>query len=121
MATAAYPASLPTARIDGYQEGLPDNLVRNEMSVGPPQTRRRSTLPLVPVQVSLILTASQKTTLTDFFNDTLQHGSLQFQATDFADPSGTDYLYQFREPPQLRPIGGGNWSTTLQLWRVRPV
>lgn len=119
MAIAVYPTNLPQSMQRGYREAPRTNVVRTEMDVGPPQSRRRSTTDNFDVSVPLIVSDEQKAAILDFYNNTLENGSLEFQKTDFADTSGTDYIYIFVAEPQFQWLGNKAWSTEYNLIRLR--
>ena len=113
-----FPASLPQFPVLGHQEGTPDNLERNQMDTGPPQTRQISTLPKRPVSMNFMMTDAQKITMTAFFRTTLKDGSLEF--THFLpDNPSTLIVFKFRKAPVFNNKSFNLWSIKLDLWFLR--
>jgi hypothetical protein len=93
-----WPSSLPDAPLQqGYQEQVPNTLVRTEMDKGPAKVRRRSTAGTRAFTVNLLLTEAQVVTLDSFIDQDLDGGALRF---DWTHPR-TGAAVQFR----LVPIG----------------
>lgn len=121
MATILYPPSLPqTPLLSGYQEILADNLVRNQMDTGPPQTRPKSTAPRKQITWPMVLSQAQKTALISFFEDDLSFGSSEFQHT-LGDDVNQVVFYKFQGPPKFSSLGGDQWKVTLDLELIRLV
>jgi len=117
-----YPANLPPLHtvIVGHEEAFPDNLVRNEMDVGPPKTRPRSTAPRRAFNLPFVLHSDQREDLEEFFFNELVYGSLEFQAS-LPHDENQQAIYKFRSRPVLRSLGSEQWSTVFDLELLRMV
>lgn len=114
MANAQWPGSLPSRPLyDGYQEVLANVVLRTQMDAGAAKVRRRFTAGVRVIRCNISLTSAQKGTLDNFFNDTLDGGSLRFDWVRV--DTGATVAYRFTSPPQHVPDGPNLWRTTLQL------
>jgi len=118
MQPKTYPASLPQYPKLGHKEGLPDNLARNKMDSGPPQTRPTSTNPKRPVSMSFHMTDAQKATFVSWFIDTLVQGSLEF-VHFLPDAPSTQIVFQFKKEPTLEHKSFDLWLVKYDLWDIR--
>jgi hypothetical protein len=115
MPNAVWPSSLPQfVEIDGYDETLPDALLRTRMDAGPAKQRRRFTAaPRSLAAVTDLMTAAQGATFEAFFETTLQMGALPF---DWAHPrTQATKTFRFREPPKAIARPGGRVQYRLSL------
>lgn len=105
MSNAVWPLTLPQFVLrDGFQEQAQKNVIKSEMDAGPPKRRRRFTKPLRTLQVRVHLTIAQSELLDEFFQQTLQGGSLPF---DWVHPRTHEPMTAFiDEPPTYTPAGG---------------
>lgn len=88
--TAVWPASLPAPTIlDGWDETLPNNVVRTEMDAGPAKVRKRSSAGVGQQGQSLMLDIDQRQTFIEFWKQTLQSGSLPFLWRNYAEDDGS--------------------------------
>lgn len=112
MANQTWPASLPQKLLlSGFSEQPPDTRIRGEMDQGPPKMRRRSTASSRPINGEIHCTASQVETLDDFYNDTVDGGTLRF---DWEHPrTGSAVEMRFRERPSYSE------AISNDLYRVR--
>ncbi len=79
MTAVAWPASLPDDFLDaGYTESPGENVLREEMDVGPSKTRRRATVKPVQVTGTIMMTRDQFKIWQDFYTDVLFHGTVPF-------------------------------------------
>lgn len=110
-----WPATLPQAWLqDGYQETMPEVIVRTEMDAGPAKTRRRFTAQVTPIKARMHLTADQKGYFEAFFNTTLKGGALSF----YFPHDGSD-TFRFAKPlPALSPKGGTRWLLDCNLEKL---
>jgi hypothetical protein len=112
MTTAAYtwPLTLPASPVvNSYQESFKDNVIRSQIDAGPMKTRQRYTRIQRLIQVTFMLTDSQKATFTTFFS-TIKGGALPY---NWADPvSGTSIV--------VRMTGAVNGPGYINknLWQV---
>jgi len=83
----AWPASLPQRFLDaGYSEEPGDNVLRSEMDVGPPKSRRRSTVAPKRITARMVMTKTQFASWKTYHEDTLADGTIAF---DLEDANGT--------------------------------
>jgi hypothetical protein len=74
-----WPTSLPSQwLVDAFSESPGDNLVRQDMSMGPPKVRRRSTAAYRPITNALILDSDELSVFDNFYETILQNGALTF-------------------------------------------
>lgn len=117
MANAAWPPTLPSYVLEqGYQETLPDNNIESSVEAGAAKVRPRFTAQFQKFTCAVQMTAAQSATFRDFFNNTLNTGSLPF---DWVHPSTRQAVtFQFRKPvPQAASQGGiyQVWTLNLEL------
>lgn len=100
MASIAWPlASTIKALQDGYSEVPGNNTIRFQPDVGPAQLRRRSTSAPSRMSVRYQLSATDASTLSDFYAYTSVGGTLRFNYTH--PRLGTTVEARFLEPPQM--------------------
>jgi len=106
---ATWSASLPsTFLVDGYQEQWPDNLIIQEMEVGPPKVRRRQTAAPEYINCYQILTTAQVATLKTYWTSTLTGGSTTIDP--LVHPrSGSNVVARMIRPPVISALGAGKW------------
>lgn len=105
MITPTWPAGLPQRfLVDGYGEGLRDNLIRSETDIGPAKVRRRATAAPWPLTGSMLMTFAQYETFRDFVEDDLEDGAKTFWLPNQRAESGT-WLVRFTEPASAQPLG----------------
>lgn len=111
---AVWPPSLPQRQlVDGYEETLPNIVVRTQMEAGAAKVRRRYTAAVTPVRCNVVLTAAQAETLRTFFVDTVAGGALPF---DWVNPlSNAAATYRFVEPPRWSALKPGLVMASLSL------
>lgn len=100
MTAVAWPASLPKFRLDGYAETVGENVLREEMDVGPNKTRRRATVVPVSVTGTVVMTKSQFATWQNFYTNVLFHGTVAFAMKSL---DGTLRDMYVTEPPNYAP------------------
>lgn len=71
---ATWPTSIPITR-ENFREAPPDRVIRSDMDVGPAKVRRRSTVAVRPVSISLFLTDEQLDTFDEFY---LENDAISF-------------------------------------------
>ena len=116
----AYPSTLPQLAQQNYSEGLPNNVLIEDMDSGPPQTRLRNSSPVAPVSFTWTLDATERAALKSFYETDLAFGSQTFQHLDFGGV-GTTHHYLFVAAPQFTHLGGNVWSCQIQLMKVATV
>lgn len=114
MAANTWPASLPQQMVeDGFEQSLPDNLVRSQPDVGPALVRRKTLANVAPVTGAVLVDGAQLETLVLFFVTTLQSGALRF---NWANPrTGAACEMRFTAPPKWAKAGGPLWRVSLSL------
>ena len=110
---ASWPSTLyGTVLKSGYNETVPENIIRTEMDVGPAKIRRRGTAAVRPFTFNLFLSPTQLSALDTFYVTTLKSGSLSFT---FKSPrTQVEGDYQFVAPPSYSPSDQG-YIVTCQL------
>jgi hypothetical protein len=102
----AWPGTLPARFLKaGYRETPRDNVIREEMDVGPSKDRRRATVTPVSVRAQMILTQAQASTFEAYFRTTLLSGTVAF---DMPDLLGTTREMFIKEPPDYAQIEDSN-------------
>jgi hypothetical protein len=112
----AWPGGLPQRLlIDGYSEGVADNLVEYPTDTGPPQTRRRSTAGARPLAAQIQVTRAQLATLRTFVETTLLGGALPFTLP--AQTEAGTWLVKFAKQglPKWSAIGGDYYQVQFGL------
>lgn len=117
MATIDWPDDLPQIFLERtYNEGMPNNVIRDNYDVGPATLRRRSTAAIYPVTGTMVMDDDQWIEMKAFFADVLLQGALPFGIVEQGDndsPYG-EWLVRFVSPPK-RVRMGEDWEVTLEL------
>lgn len=103
---AIYPSSLPQFVLqEGFGEKLNEQTVESQMDTGAVKVRRRFTKQIRRFNIVQQLDESQLATFEDFWQNTLQGGSLPF---DWVHPlTRVSMTFRFRNPaPAYVNIGG---------------
>jgi hypothetical protein len=112
---AVWPISLPQSplMLQGFQETLPNTVIRTEMDVGPPKVRQRATAGIRAFTMIVQMTKAQVATLDTFYVSTLAGGSLPF---DWTHPrTGAAATYRFVRPPICVPLADDLWQARMEL------
>jgi hypothetical protein len=111
-----WPTDLPQEiLVDGYEEALPDNLIKDDLG-DPAMLRRRSTAGPFPLTGSMAVTTDEWETLKAFFATDLIDGVLSFEFPPQACPVGvTSWTARFTEPPSRVYMDEALWRVTLSL------
>lgn len=108
-----WPSTLPQAWLnEGYQETMPDVMIRTEMDAGPAKSRRRFTAQVTPIKAAMLLTTAEKGYLETFFNTTTAGGSLSFTFPH----DGADVL-RFTTAPTFSKSGVA-WAVDFELEKL---
>lgn len=111
---ATWPVALPTAPIaDGYQEIMPDNVIRSQMDTGYPKVRKRSTAAPYRLRLQYNMTASQVTTLVTFFETTLEYGVDTFTMNH--PRTGSSETFRILSPPEISIADGVNYRVQINM------
>ena len=106
MSIPAWPSELPQNILaQGYKGGLPNNLLRQPMGVGPAKVRRRGTVAVEPVNGNILVTSAGLAILITFYETTLLDGSLRFSWVQPEDGT-TAVEMRFTEPPSWSWVDG---------------
>jgi hypothetical protein len=109
-----WPALLPQSPlVSGYNEKLPNTIIRTQMDNGVAKTRRRFTATVRPMSISFTMTPSQVALLDTFYNDTTKGGSLRFEWTH--PRTGVTKEFRFVNPPEINGARGNNYSVSISL------
>lgn len=124
MAVPSWPSELPTDwLIAGYDEQMPDVLIRTQMEAGIPKVRRRYTTAVSPLSLSQVMTADEIATLEAFYIATLGRGAKRFSMTH--PRTGESVELRFVSPPRWQPTeariedSGSPSAYTDNLWLVQ--
>lgn len=109
-ATVTWPTTLPASPEIQYSESYKDNVIRSEMDAGIQKTRQRYTRQQRMLQLSYVLTNTQKTAFSSFFNS-IKGGALPFNMID--PVAGTSIVVRL-----TGPVNGPAY-VTKNLWRVQ--
>jgi hypothetical protein len=86
---------------------IEDTALRSDMDIGPQKVRRRFTKPINSLTGSIYLTSLEYTTFYNFYNTTLDGGTLPFE---FNHPITNELKeWRFKGPSRVSSIGGGNF------------
>jgi len=106
MSIPSWPETLPQNILaQGYKGGLPNNLLRQQMDIGPAKVRRRGTVAVEPVTGNILVTPAQLATLKTFYETTLLDGTLRFSWVQPEDGT-TAVEMRFTEPPTWNWVDG---------------
>jgi hypothetical protein len=112
VSTVPWAPDLPQCFLrESYQLQPTDNVLREEMEIGPPKQRRRSTVQVVHVQASMQFTAEQRRNFLIYYRKVILEGTVAFA---LEDPDGIVQHYTMTAPPSLAPQGTG-WRCAMAL------
>jgi len=117
MAAAPWPVNLPASfEAEGYAVRPRENVIREQMDVGPPKTRRRASVAVVDVTGEFKMTSQQKVQFDAFYRGVLFHGTRPFA---MRDPDGVlrEYFVQsvaYVQGADIWPY----WRVQLELWYI---
>lgn len=111
-----WPTTIPaTPLLDGYSSARQNNRVESNVDAG--LSKQRARFMAVPKQVSeqFIMNNAEKTTFENFYDNTLEGGSLQF--TKESPETGVNTIYRFSgdSVPEYEVAGYGKGGT---IWRI---
>lgn len=99
----------------GIQKG--ETVIRSEMDVGPAKVRRRFTKSVDTFTGSIWVDATQYVTFENFYDTTLNGGTLPFT---FPHPlTQVPVDFRFKSPPKYTPVGSGTFEVTME-WEKLP-
>jgi len=88
---------------DGFEQTSPNNVIRQDMDVGPAKIRARSTAGYRQQKNMIVVTAAELAIFITFYETTLKYGALDFL---WDDPiTGSEFIYRFVEPPNWQTFG----------------
>ena len=101
-----------------FSETLSNTGIRSETDIGLPKVRRRYTKGFEILACSVNIERTDVITFRNFYDTTLNGGTLTFE---FTDPF-TDSLQEFRfiidNPPQINIVGGNEFRLRMSWERV---
>jgi hypothetical protein len=114
MTIPAWPESLPVHPLtQGFEETLPNTMLRTQMDAGPAKQRRRVSAMPRPTTVSFTMSTAQVATFDAFYIDDLEGGALRYS---YAGPrTGTTYEFRFTEPPKYSHLGGDHYTVACKI------
>lgn len=114
----AWPATLNnTLDVDSFSYKIGDTTIRSDMDIGPQKVRRRHTKSVDTISCSQKISFSLYQDLYDFFDIDLNGGVNTFS---FNHPfTGLPMECRFLGPPEIRPIGGVEFTLSMQ-WEIVP-
>lgn len=108
-----WPATLPRPGPNNYSEAPQSGLLRSDMEMGPPKVRRRFTATATHLDIRVVMTAAQLSTLESFYTTDCLIGSLPF---DYTHPrTNAAVKARFIQPYQFSALGRGYWSVAIPL------
>jgi len=112
--TADWPTTLPAAPLaEGFNEMMPDVVLRTDMDTGPAKLRRRTTAEVSALQVAYLLSATETALLDDFYMNTLGGGTLSF---NYTHPRTAEAVTcRFARPPSYATENGEIFQAQLVL------
>ena len=112
-----WPASLPQAPLLGTLQTTPEDFRSLfQPDVGPPIIRRNAFVAGESLSFSISATDAQYTTLIDFWEDTLNHGSEEFTWTHpITDVTET---FQFTKRPRITSRAGNAHRAQINLYSL---
>jgi hypothetical protein len=100
-----------------FGEETGETVLRTDMDVGPRKFRRRFTHSIDVFSASIYLTVSQYTIFKNFYNTTLNGGSIPFTFNHPITQDATDF--RFSGTPKYTSLGGGQFMVAFQ-WETVP-
>ncbi|MBW1672125.1 MAG: hypothetical protein JRJ45_00515 [Deltaproteobacteria bacterium] len=105
--------------VTGWKEATNDMRVRTSMSVGPPKTRRRFTLPMRTVKVTMNFAGYDFVELRAFFEGSGTGGTGGteggYKFFTFPHPyDGKTHYYRFLKPPQTSDDGPLRFNASME-------
>jgi len=86
--------------------------IRTNVETGPIKQRRRFTQPMTDMKCMIWVPHADYAIFLDFYNITLQNGTLEF---DFDDPiTGFPTVWRFKGPPATSQVGGATYKISMQ-------
>ena len=113
----AWPGSLPQSPLlEGFSEQGEEQSLRTTMDVGPDKLRKRASAVPTVVKFNMIMDETQRGTLENFYDSTLNGGSLDFT---FTDPlSNTQRQFRFIRRHTIRPIAVDTYLVSFEWERL---
>ncbi len=113
-----YPSAISDKlQIPSFGYEIDKNFIESDMEIGPPKVRRRNTKRNDKFTGNIFFTKTELDIFFQFYNTTLQDGSLTFL---FNDPlnTGTDIEVRFIEAPTFNLVGFENFSIAFSLEKM---
>ena len=104
---ASWPGTLPqTPLLQGFSQLERDTKIRSGMSYGPAKVRKRTTVIIYDVKMSLLLSTADKDILKTFYLTTTNEGIDKFDWVDHLNGGTVNYKF----------VGVIAWSRRSNLW-----
>lgn len=113
-----FPSTLQDkVNVAGFSHSIGDTIIRSEVDVGLAKVRRRYTKGIDMFETSIDLDIDDYNTLYNFYNTTLNGGTLTF---NYENPlTQTTSEFRFKGPPQITPLGGRYFRVNMS-WEEMP-
>lgn len=117
MTIPAWPTDLPSCPImDSLRiNQTADGPIRTDMNAGTTRARRRVSLRIAQMSLSLRMTSAQVTTFKTFHEQTLGDGAARFTMPVLFVGGKVTRTVQFADQPSYQMLGGGRWRIDLSL------
>ena len=102
---------------DSFSISIGDTVIRSDMEVGPQKFRRRFTKGVDVFSATIWLSRSEYTILYNFYNTTLNGGTLPFTFPHPITEVATDF--RFKAPPKISPVGADTFQASFE-WEALP-
>ena len=117
---ATWPVSLPQSfLVEGYSEQKTSQVLRSEVSAGPPKQRRRFSAAYINITGRMFMDDAQITTLEAFFENTLFGGSIEFEFPHPRTGETVNVLFPGGVAPVYTRLDSEHYYVDLQL-EVQP-
>lgn len=119
--TAAWPASVPQFSLQqSYGEQPERNVIEFTPEVGPPMSRRRTSISTDIIDFETIMTFDEYDALVSFYRTDLKDGVLPFLRGHPRNPevSTNEYEFRFMTEPKLKAISPDLCSVAMRVRRM---
>ena len=118
--TAAWPATVPQyAQQPSYSEKPERNAAEFRPEIGPPLSRRRTSISSDVIRFETTMTFDQYDDLLEFYREDLKDGTVSFTRKHPRDTDGPDRVFRFTAEPEFRAAGPDYGVVSLQV-RLMP-
>jgi len=116
MANIVWPTSLPDfekPQRSNYTETPGSTAIRTKMEVGPAKVRQRTTASVDSFSVGYWMSEAQAKDFKAFYQSTLKHGSLRFDATH--PRTGLTEEFRIKSEPTIEPLSGIEFVVSFEV------